>query len=527
MGNVLNDTKQQQILVLGRLGWSLRRIAAAIGVRRETASRYLKAAGVAVRRPGHQRCEQTANAASQVSTDSPAPSPPDSPSNRSRQRSTCEPFRHFIEDSVRHGRDAMSIWQDLVADHDFPGRYASVRRFVAKIRQAAGTLDEAHPVISTEPGLEAQVDYGTGPMVRHPTTGKYRRTRLFVLTLGYSRKSVWLLTWKSSSEIWAQLHEKAWRRLGGATRTVVLDNLREGVIRPDIYDPEINPVFRDMLAHYGAVAVPCRVRDPNRKGKVESGVAYGQRKIQGLRFESMEEAQAYLDRFETRWADTRIHGSTKRQVSEAFAEEKPYLLELPAEPFSYYHYAKRKVHIDGSVEVDRSYYAPPPGYVGRVLDVQWDERHVRIIDPTTGELLREHVKKGPGYRSVHPGDEPKRTPQSTLALLGRASGISKNVGELCRAIHRRHRQAGVRGIQGVLALGRKHGASRLDDACHVALEVGAHEYRFVRRYLERKAPEPVQLTLTHVDPLIRELTSYRDLIGAITDPEDDSGEQNE
>ena len=103
---------------------------------------------------------------------------------------------------------------------------------------------EAVGIILTGPGEEAQVDYGTGPMVRDPQTGKYRRTRLFVMTLGYSRKSVRLLVFRSSTRIWAELHETAFRRLGGSCRVVVLDNLREGVLAPDIYDPTLNPLFR-------------------------------------------------------------------------------------------------------------------------------------------------------------------------------------------------------------------------------------------------------------------------------------------
>lgn len=108
-------------------------------------------------------------------------------------------------------------------------------------------------------------------MVRDPNTGKYRRTRLFVLTLAFSRKSVRLLTFRSSARIWAELHEQAFRRIGGSTRIVVLDNLREGVLKPDICDPALNPLYRDLLAHYGAVALPCRVGHADRKGKVESG----------------------------------------------------------------------------------------------------------------------------------------------------------------------------------------------------------------------------------------------------------------
>ena len=167
------------------------------------------------------------------------------------------------------------------------------------------------------------------------------------------------------------MHETAFRRLGGSPRLVILDNLREGVIKADYSDPTLNPLFKDVLDHYGVVALPCRVRDPDRKGKVESGVGHAQKTpLKGMRFESLEEAQAYLDRWEARWADTRIHGTTKRQVATMFAEEKPSLKPLPIEPFRYYQYGERVVHLDGCVEVEAAYYGLPPGWIGRQVKVQ-------------------------------------------------------------------------------------------------------------------------------------------------------------
>jgi hypothetical protein len=258
MANVLSDTKREQVLVLGRLGWSLRRIEDTTGVRRETASAYLKAAGIAVRPPGGWGRRRSPKPAKQVSTDpgaappakpakqvstdsGPVPWPP--PPGRSPQASACEPHREGIVEALGRGRNAMAIWQDLVDGHGFTARYASVRRFVRALQ--ATRPPDAHPVILTAPGEEAQVDYGDGAMVRHPQSGKYRRTRLFIFTLGYSRKTVRLLTWTSSSRIWAELHEQAFRRLGGAVKTVVLDNLKEGVLTPDVYDPTLNPLYRD------------------------------------------------------------------------------------------------------------------------------------------------------------------------------------------------------------------------------------------------------------------------------------------
>lgn len=109
---------------------------------------------------------------------------------------------------------------------------------------------------------------------RPPNTGRYRRTRLFVLTLGDSRKSVRVLIFRSRARIWAELHEKAFRRL--------------------------DPLYRDVLTHYGAVALPCRAQDPDRNGKVESGVRHAQKTpLKRLRFEDLEEAQTYLDRWGT------------------------------------------------------------------------------------------------------------------------------------------------------------------------------------------------------------------------------------
>jgi transposase len=574
MANVLNEEKKQQVLALGRLGWSLRQIQQATRIRRETASAYLKATGIAVRPPsGWGR--RAAKPANEVITDSgaakpaipvipdprnPNPNPNPNPENLSTKgkakatskpaneaitdpevitdlnpsqrdevgalppetgqghaaspqpsprASACEPYQEAIDLGLSRGRNARAIWQDLVSEYGFASSYQSVQRFVRKRRGAQ--TPEARVVIVTAPGQEAQVDYGTGPMVRDPESRKYRRTRLFVLTLGCSRKSVRLLTFRSSSRIWAELHERAFRRLGGATRIVVLDNLREGVLVPDIYDPALNPLYRDVLAHYGAVAMPCRIQDPDRKGKVESGVGHAQRTpLKGLRFESLEEAQAYLDHWEQRWADTRIHGTTKRQVAAMFAEEKPTLLPLPLEPFRYYQYGERIVHLDGCVEVEAAYYGAPPGWIGRVLRVQWDELYVRLLDPKTGQLLREHVRQKRGWYRIKEEDHPKRTPLRTSQLLWRAGRAGSHIGTLCDAIHRQQGEVGVRRILGVLSLAKKYGTAAVDGACAAALDMGVQEYRFVRRYLERCPQAP--LSLQQVDPLIRELVQYRDLI---------------
>src|SRR2546426_7370119 len=143
MGNVLSAEKRQQVIALGRLGWSLRRIEEATGVRRETASTYLRAAGVVVRPPG--RWGQPPQPAIEVSTDSsagPAANPAngvgvstDSPAapplprpGRSPAASACEPYRELIATALARRRNAIAIWHDLVDAHGFPATYATAMR---------------------------------------------------------------------------------------------------------------------------------------------------------------------------------------------------------------------------------------------------------------------------------------------------------------------------------------------------------------------------------------------------------------
>ena len=353
-----------------------------------------------------------------------------------RERLRAIPRNHRSSE-LSKGRNAKGIWQDLV-DRQRLRRWISKRQAVHRGLRGvvAGSLrGDRNCTRGGRPGGLRDRPHGA-----RSGSGKYRRTRLFVLTLGYSRKAVRLLGVRSSSQIWAELHEKAFRRLGGRHQVVVLDNLREGVLAPDIYDPTLNPLYRDVLSHYGSVALACRVRDPDRKGKVESGVGHAKKTpLKGQRFESLEEAQAYLDHWEERWADTRIHGTTKRQVVAMFAEEKPALLPLPIEPFRYYQYGKRKVNLDGCVEVDAAYYSAPPGWVGQEVPVQWDHRNVRLLHPRTGELLREHLPQVRGKHRIKDEDRPKHTPLGTQHLLLRAAGTPVSRLECCAARCTRNR----------------------------------------------------------------------------------------
>ena len=504
MSNVVSKTQQEQVIALGNLGWTLRKIEEATGCRRETIGKYLRLANVPVRPPGRWgrappvSGEGSAKAAIEVST-----------ARNASQTSLCEAHRATIAAKVDKGVCAKVIWEEL---DGFTGGYASVKRFVRQLK-AEACVSSSTPVatIHTGPGKEAQVDYGQGPLIRDPRTGRLVRSRLFVMTLGWSRKAVYLLALSSSSEVWCELHEKAFRALGGAPAVIVLDNLAEGVKQPDYCDPRLNPQYAQMLHHYNVVGVPARVRDPDRKGKVERGVGYAQLRLEHLTFESLAEAQAYLDNWVATVADVRVHGTTKRIVEEHFVEEKAHLKALPVEPCRRYTFCRRKVTSTGEVEVGSQRYTAPATHVNAWVQVQHDANVVRLVDEASGTLLVEHRRHSttPARAAAEKAAAKGVTSSPLEELLKRARQLGPHIGALCTAIAAADiEEFAVRRVRAILKTAQDDGIDHVEVACTVAIAAGAPTYRCVRAWLDHHKP----VALAQVDPLIRELTAYRDVV---------------
>jgi len=431
-------------------------------------------------------------------------------------RSECEPHRAWIEEQVRLQRNAKAIYQDLVDRFGFGARYNSVKRFVRGLRRVD---PEQFDRLEFAPGEEAQVDYGEGALTRHPTSGRYRRPRLFVMTLRYSRRSFRRVVWNSSQEIWARLHEEAFRYFGGSVSYVVLDNLKEGVITPDLYEPQINRVYAAMLTHYNVIADPARIRDPNRKGSVENAIQHTQdTALRGRRFETLEEQNEFLMHWEEKWAALRIHGSTKRQVEAMFQEEKPHLRALPLEPFRYFTEVIRTVWDDTTVRVDNSSYAARPAAIGSSVLVRIYESLIEIRDHRTQALLRTHARAARPGSLVLPEDErPFNPSRQTRYLLSQAEAIGPHTHALCQRLFDTQGRVGQRSMWGILALADKYPARILEQACAAALAGNVRSSKQLRviahRLLEQalarleQAPQG-ELPLTQEHTLIRPATDY-------------------
>ena len=275
--------------------------------------------------------------------------------------------------------------------------------------------------METEPGEEAQVDFGTGAPVRM-ADGKVRRPWVFRIVLSYSRKAYSEAVWRQSTESFITCLENAFRHFGGVPKRLVIDNLKAAVAQADWYDPEIHPKLQSFAQHYGTVILPTKPYMPRHKGKVESGVKYVKRNaLKGRIFTSLAEENEFLMNWETQVADQRIHGTTKQQVEKLFTKRSGgrccRCLPSGSRSSTRHH---RAVHQDGHLEVDKAYYSAPPEYVGHRLWVRWDARLVRVFNDRW-EQVAVHAKAEPGrFRTAAehiPKEKVSAVERGTDALL--------------------------------------------------------------------------------------------------------------
>ena len=319
MSNVLKVSEQETIRGLYERGWSLRRIAGELGLNRRTVSRYAAKCTRQVTTGSGAKCTGEVTAGS-------GDGETGKPVGKGRAKSLCAELSAEIGEKVGKGLSAQRIYQDLVSEHGFGASYQSVKRFVAKLKAR-----EPKRVwrIESQPGEEAQVDFGLGAMIVDEE-GRRRRSWVLRVVLGYSRKGYSEAVMRQDTESFLRCLENAFRHFGGSPAVLNLDNLKAGVIKADWYDPEINPKLADFCRHYGVNVMPCRPATPQHKGKVERGVGYVRNNaLKGPRFESVGAENRHLAHWETHVADTRIHGTTCKQVAALFEEERTHLQPLP------------------------------------------------------------------------------------------------------------------------------------------------------------------------------------------------------
>ena len=546
--NQLKVNQQETILSLWKRGWSARRIARELGLNRETVGKYIprdeakpatptpgsepektlcneRAAGDAKAKPATltpgtdaRVGAKPATPATGIITDTPAKANAaddlatapfaEAMAAARANVSLCERWKPVIVAGLDQGLSAKRIHQDLVCDHGFAGSYQSVKRFVHKLEQAAPVPFRR---MDFAPGEQMQVDFGLGAWIVEPD-GRRRRPHIFRAVLCCSRAGYSEATADQKTETFLRCLENAYRHFGGVPVTTAPDNLKAAVLHADWYDPELNPKLAAFAAHYGTVILPTQPRVPRHKGRVERGVDFVQHALKGRSFPSLGAANTFLAEWEKNVADTRIHGTTRRHVGEHFlAVEKPALQPLPANIFPSFTEGKRRVHLDGHVEFDKAYYSVPPEYTSREVWVRGESRLIRIFSLKMASI------------TVHPRVEPGRThtddahihplkrrlaDRGTVYLLERCQDLGANTGAWALAMCQHRGIEGIRVLQGLLALGRKTPAEKIERAAAKALQRAGWRLGDVKQALAEPA-NVVQVDFLETHPLIRDMQIYQ------------------
>lgn len=511
MANQLKMARIHAIIGLLEQGWSYRRIARELSVDRGTVARYDRlrrgrASNPAISTPGFEG-PPLSDLLFPVSGRSPG------------RPSQCEPLRDVIKAKLDDGLSAQRIFQDLQAEEGFTGSYSSVKRFVQR-------LGASKPLpfrrMEPEPGHEGQIDFGSGAWVIED--GKRRRSHILRVKLSHSRKSYSEPVFRQTTENFIRAIENAFRHFGGVPKTLVIDNLKAAVKKADWFDPDLNPKVLEFARHYGTVILPTRPYTPRHKGKIESGIKYVKdNALKGRTFSSLEEERKFLINWEATVADTRIHGTTKRQVRHMFEEERTALQPLPLEPFPFYHEGKRKVHRDGHVEVAKGYYSVPPEYLGREVWVRWDSRLVRVFN-NRFEQIAVHSSVAPGRFNTsraHISDKKiSAVERGAEYLLSKALRIGDHAAVWASAMLEARGIEGVRVLQGFVALARKYPAHAINRASETALKANMFRLRPLRELVKRGAGQ-AEPDFAEEHEIIRPLADYQRLMTVSFKPIDE------
>jgi transposase len=496
MSNYLKMEKKQIIVSLRKLGWSFRRIQRETGVRRETISKYVldeqsKAAKVPTGSEGEIR-----------------------PNCLSKSRSQAVIHHSFIEAGLKQGLTCQRIYQDLCSEHAYAGSYDSVKRYAKKLQLSC---PETCVRIETAPGEEAQVDFGKSQApTLDPATGTYKIPWIFKMTLCFSRHSYEEAVWKQDIETFIRCHERAFESFGGVTKVVRLDNLKAGVARACLYDPEINKVYASYARHAGFTPLACKPNKPEHKGKVERGIGYTKNAIKCKRFEGLEQVNAYLRHWNETVARLRIHGTTKQQVWKQFVElEKNTLQPLAEKPYDLFEVAIRKVHPDGYIEVKKAFYSVPHQYMGREVEVHFTGHILRVYCDHSLIAVHRRTDKV-GHFHTHDDHLPKhkslRQEGFQRLLLAKAGYIGESALGWAQEVIVEKGPLAYRLIQGMLQLTRSYPKEQVDGVCRTTREKGIFKLRILKRLLQKQTQiETTAPELMQDHELIRPLSQYAQL----------------
>lgn len=460
-------------------GQSIRHIARVLEYDRKTVRRYinkLKDAGLTREGPLPER-EQVERIFKGAHVDIGRPV---------RVRSILEPLLPEIVSLVNDPLIPLKpkiAYQVLCTRHDLRDKvsYSSFKRFVKRHRIAIS------PSVSTcrievDPGEEVQIDYGRMGFLYDPLTRKRRTVYAFIGTLAHSRHKYVEFTYSQNQQSFVASHVRMFSYFGGVVCRITLDNLKSGVINPDLYDPKLNRSYREMSEHFRCFIDPCRVQHPKDKGKVERDVPTVRQQFRKLLVlhPTMDIRQA--NQLISTWCideyGQREHGTTGLKPYIVFTKmEQPALKPLPEEPFLVAKWKEAVVHPDHYIQFERKAYSIPDPYVGKKVWVKGTEKLVQVYYHDT--LIKQHVITS-GYRHTDLSDFPENVravldKDYPLRLQKQAERTGPTFRKLVRRVLEPHAFLNMRKAQGLLRLAEKHSPQLVEQAAALALETRSFE----------------------------------------------------
>jgi len=442
----------------------------------------------------------------------PADLGPPPATNSSQVQPHCEQIRT----SYLRRLSAQRIYQDLVEEYGYSGSYDAVKRYVRKLRKRHRRYFERLPHL---PGREAQVDFGKSSCyVRHK--GRYRRVWLFKMTLSCSKHAYEELVERQDVETFIRCHERGFLFFGGVPEIVTLDNLKSGVLRANLYEPELNPTYLAFAVHWGFAANPCIPRTPQHKGIVEKDVDYTKdNALKGRRFESLDEANVFLRHWNKRWARTRIHGSTKMQVWRMFCEvERGALRPVADRMFEYFHVAVRKVDVNGLVEVEARYYAAPHRCIGEHVVVHHNSQWVTLLYDNQVLIRHQRLEQRGRVSKAAVCEPPWKHPSlesQERYYCSKARAVGPSFHGVVYATLCTDNPLAIRQVRGLLSLAKRHPNPLVEQAAEQVKWSTHNVYHRMKAECERLLsgkPPATAAALTQQHELIRSLSDYEDHI---------------
>ena len=325
-----------------------------------------------------------------------------------------------------------------------------------------------------------------------PDSGEVHTAEVFVAVLGCSGMLYAEATRGQDLASWVGAHMNAWAAFGGVTTLVVPDNLKSGVTKACYYDPEINPSYGELAAHYSTVVLPTRTYRPRDKAAVEAGVQVVERwvlaPLRNRRFFSLAELNEAIGA-KVAEVNARPFRGEPASRAELFAElEAPALAPLPARRYELAAWKKVTANIDYHVEFDRRYYSVPYRLVRQKLEVRATRDTIEVFK--TGRRVASHVREHGRRRYV---TDPDHMPAAHRAhaewtpsrLITWARTVSDSTAALVEKIleSKPHPEHAYRACLGIMSLNKRYGPERVGPACERALTTGAVSYSSVKSIL--------------------------------------------